>query len=149
VSEQFVRLVSGLCETAGLDTQTALNQGAVEIDGFPVQFHHTPNDPEAMYLHFDFGTVVTIRMLRCYQLMLESNLTLYAQDQAQLCLDPATQAAVLTVRIPMSDEIDGAWLVTTCNHYTEHGKYWRDNVSNAHDDMFNGLCEGHYMWMRT
>jgi hypothetical protein len=81
--------------------------------------------------------------------MLESNLTLYAQDQAQLGLDPQTGEVLLCVRIAMTAEIDSTWLAETCAHYTEHGRYWRDNLSNASDDMFNGLCEGRYMWIRS
>jgi len=150
MNDRFVQLVHALCDAAGLeDAQTALAHEAIEVDGLSVQLHHTENDAQALYLHFDFGAVSTVRRLRAYQLMLESNLTLYAQDQAQLCLNAETGHALLTVRVHMGDEIDGAWLVSTCNHYSEHGKYWRDNISNALDDAFNGLCEGHYMWMRT
>ena len=150
MSERFAELVTALCETAGLpDAEAALANGAVEIDGFNVQMRYSENDPEAMYMHFDFGPVSTQRVLRVMRLMLESNLTLYAQDQAQLCLDANTGLVLLTVRVPMGPDIDGPWLMSTCNHYTEHGRYWRDNISNAFDDAFNGLCEGHYMWMKA
>jgi len=150
MSPRFAELVQGLCDAAGLeDAQTALAHEAVEIDGWMVRLIHSESDPDALYMYFDFGTVSTGRRIRCFQLMLEANLTLYAQDQAQLCLDADTGHALLTVRVHMSDELDGAWMMSTCNHYSEHGKYWRDNISNACDDAFNGLCEGHYMWMRT
>lgn len=149
-AERFVELVAALCETVGLgDPQVALDRGAVEVDGFTVRTVHVQEDADAMYLDFELGPVATQRMLRVYQLMLESNLTLYAQDQAQLGLESDTGMVLLSVRVPMTDEVDGAWMAETCSHYTEHGRYWRTNLSNASDDMFNGLCEGRYMWLRA
>jgi len=149
-AERYAELVHALCDAVKIgDPEGALERGAVEVDGFQVQTRYYENDPEAMYLNFELGPVATIRQLRVFQLMLESNLTLYAQDQAQLGLDPETAGVLLCVRVPITDEIDGAWMSETCAHYTEHGRYWRDNLSNASDDMFNGLCEGRYMWMRT
>lgn len=148
-AERCGQLVMALCQAVGLDAQAALERGAVEVDGFTIYTRYFETDPDAMYMNVDLGTVATSRVLRVYQLMLESNLTLYAQDQAQIGLDAETGIVLLCVRIPMTDEIDGAWMAETCAHYTEHGRYWRDNLSNASDDMFNGLCEGRYMWMKV
>jgi hypothetical protein len=148
--QRYQELVWALCEAASLpDPEQAIQRGSVEVDGFQIFLRYFENDGEAMYMNVDLGKVATIRMIRVYQLMLESNLTLYAQDQAQIGVDPETGAVLLCVRIPMTDEIDGKWMAETCAHYTEHGRYWRDNLSNASDDMFNGLCEGRYMWMRA
>jgi len=149
-AERCSELVWALCEAVNLpDPQTALERGAVEVDGFTIHMRYFENDPEAMYMNLDLGRVATARVLRVYRLMLESNLTLYAQDQAQLGVDPESGVVLLCVRVPMTDEIDGPWMADTCAHYTEHGRYWRDNLSNASDDMFNGLCEGRYMWMKS
>src|SRR5687768_15388535 len=134
--QRHAELVYALCEATNLpDPQQALERGSLEVDGFQMQLRYYDNDPEAMYLNVELGLVATIRQLRVYQLMLESNLTLYAQDQAQIGLDPETGMVLLCVRVPMTDEIDGRWMAETCAHYTEHGRYWRDNLSNAHDDM--------------
>jgi len=147
--QRFVELLYLLSTTVNVDPMQAAQRMAVEVDGFVVQTRYFDNDPDAMYLNFELGPVATIRRIRVYQLMLEANLTLYAQDQSQLGLDPATGAVVLCVRVPMTNEIDGAWMTETCAHYSEHSRYWRDNLSNATDDMFNGLAEGRYMWVRT
>jgi hypothetical protein len=147
--QRYIELVAGLCQAVNLgDPGAALERGAVEVDGFTIQLRYHENDPQAMYINLELGPIATQRILRIFQLMLESNLTLYAQDQAQLGLDESNNA-LLCVRIPISDELDGTWMAETCAHYTEHGRYWRTNLSNASDDMFNGLCEGRYMWMRT
>jgi hypothetical protein len=146
--ERYVEIVSDLCRVANIDdAEGALERGALEVDGFTFQVRYHENDPQAMYMNMELGRVATQRMLRVFLLMLESNLTLYAQDQAQLGIDEQGQV-LLCVRVPFSDDIDGRWMAETCAHYTEHGRYWRDNLSNASDDMFNGLCEGRYMWMR-
>jgi hypothetical protein len=149
-SERYVELVYALCEAAKLaDPEQALDDGCLDIAGFTVQLRYHENDPDAMYLNFDFGPIHTQRVLRVCRLMLEANMSLYAQDQAQFSMEPETGSMLLCVRVPMTDEIDGAWMAETCAHYTEHGKYWRDNLSDASDDMYNGLCDGNYMWIRA
>jgi hypothetical protein len=149
-AERYAELVRALCETAKLgDPELAVESGCVEIDGHRLLLQYHENDGEAMYLCFDFGPVATARVHRVLRLMLEANMSLYAQDQAQFALDAETGAVLLSVRVPMTESIDGAWMAETCTHYTEHGKYWRDNLSNAGDDAFNGLCEGRYMWIRA
>ena len=149
-AERFEELVVSLCETVGLlDSATALERRCIEVDGFEIQLGHYDNDPEAMYLNFNFGIVTTGRTLRVMQLMLESNLTVYAQDQAQLGMNPDTGGVLLIVRMPMAEDTDAESLAGTLEHYSEHGRYWRDNLVGAHDDQFNGLCDGHYSWMRA
>ena len=149
-AERFGGLVRQLCEAIDLpDPEAVLARGAVEVEGFEILLRHFENDVDAMYLNFDFGIVTAGRTLRVFQLMLESNLTVYAQDQAQLGLNPDTGGVLLIVRVPITDEIDGAWLAETLTHYTEHGRYWRDNMSTATDEMFGGLCSGQYVWLRA
>jgi hypothetical protein len=149
-AEHYVHLVTELCAAVGLpDAEPVLQRGAIEVEGFEVLLGYYENDPQAMYLNFNFGIVTAGRTLRVFQLLLEANLTVYAQDQAQLGLNPDTGGIILIVRVPMSDEIDGQWLAGTLTHYAEHGRYWRDNVAGASDEMFTGLCSGEYIWLRA
>jgi Tir chaperone protein (CesT) family len=148
--DRYINLVRELCAAIELpDAEAVLESRTVEVEGFSVVMDHVDNDPDAMYLQFDYGITTAGRTLRVFRLMLESNLLVYAQDQAQLGLDPQTNAVLLIVRVPMQDDIDGAWLAETMAHYAEHGRYWRDNMLEAADDMFNGLASGEYHWMRA
>jgi hypothetical protein len=148
--QRYVELVSQLCEATGLPTdQAVLARRKIEVEGFDVTVDHVESDPDAMYLQFEYGTTTAGRTLKIFRLMLESNLLVYAQDQAQLGLDPETGGALLIVRVPMSPDIDGAWLADTLVHYAEHGRYWRDNMQQAPEEMFEGLSSGEYLWMRA
>ena len=148
--ERFADLVTELCLVVGLpDARTVLERSAMEIEGFHVQLGHFGNDEGAMYLSFDFGVVTAGRTLRVFRLLLEANLSIYAQDQAQLGLNPDTGGVLLIVRVPMTDDIDGEWLADTFNHYVEHGRYWRENIVCATDEMFEGVCAGEYLWLRA
>ena len=149
-AERFSGLVYELCTALNLPSpETVLERGCLEVDGFEVLVSNFENDPGAMYLNFNFGIVTAGRTLRIFQLMLESNLTVYAQDQAQLAVNPDTGGVLLIVRVPMTDDVDGAWLADTFGHYTEHGRYWRDNMSSAQDDMFIGIASGDYVWIKS
>jgi glyoxylate utilization-related uncharacterized protein len=53
------------------------------------------------------------------------------------------------VRVPLGDSIDAPWLAETLTHYAEHGRYWRDNIANATEEMFAGICAGDYFWIRA
>ncbi|MCW7540811.1 CesT family type III secretion system chaperone [Aquabacterium sp. A7-Y] len=146
----YADLVYELCHVIGLpDADEVLRRGAIEVEGFEVLLGYYDSDPQAMYLNFHFGIVTAGRSLRIFQLLLESNLTVYAQDQAQLGLNPDTGGVLLIVRIPLGPEVDGPWLAETLTHYTEHGRYWRDNLLNASDEMFTGLCAGDYFWLKA
>jgi hypothetical protein len=148
--ERFESLVHELCRVIDLpDPKEVLRRGSLEVEGFEVQVRNFENDPEAMYLNFYFGILTAGRTLRVFRLLLEANLSIYAQDQAQVGLNPDTGGIVLIVRIPMGDTVDGPWLAETLTHYAEHGRYWRDNVAEASDEMFNGICSGDYCWIRA
>lgn len=148
--ERYESLVRELCQVVGIpDAETVLNRRCLEIEGFEVQLLHFENDPEALYLNFNYGMVTAGRTLRVFRLLLEANLTIYAQDQAQVGLEPETGTVLLIVRVGLTDEVDGAWLADTFNHYTEHGQYWRDSIITSSDEMFDGLCAGEYMWLRA
>ncbi|AKJ27811.1 CesT family type III secretion system chaperone [Caldimonas brevitalea] len=148
-AERYAELLQELCLVTGLgDPETVLQTRTLEVEGFTVVLDHVENDPDAMYLQFDFGTVTAGRTLVVFRLMLESNLLVYAQDQAQLGLNPDTGNVLLIVRVPLSYEIDGSWLAELLVHYTEHGRYWRDHLLKSSDEMFEGLGAGQYMWIR-
>jgi hypothetical protein len=148
--DRYRELVTQMCGVVGIpDAEAVLARGAVEIEGYEVLLSHFENDPEAMYLNFNFGIVTAGRTLRVFRLLLEANLQIYAQDQAQMGLNPDTGGVLLIVRVPMTDEIDGTWLADTFNHYIEHGQYWRDSIITATDEMFEGVCSGQYMWLRA
>jgi hypothetical protein len=147
---RYVQLVEELCATIGVpDAKHVLETGTVSCEGFSIKLEHVDTDPEAMYLEFDFGITTAGRTLRIFRLMLESNLLVYAQDQAQLALNPDTGGALLILRVPMTDDIDGPWLADTFIHYAEHGRYWRDNMSSSEEEMFEGIANGDYVWLRA
>jgi len=148
--ERFLGLVRALCaELDRPDTDAVIAAGRVEVQGFDVLLSHVENDAEAMYLQFDYGVTTAGRTLAIFRLMLESNLLVYAQDQAQLGLDPDTGSTQLVVRVPMTDDIDGRWLSDTLAHYAEHGRYWRDHLLQAPDEMFEALSVGDWLWLRA
>lgn len=148
--ELYEELIVDLCEVIGLpDSDHVLATRKVEVEGFDVILDHVENDPDAIYVQFDYGITTAGRTLRIFRLMLESNLLVYAQDQAQLGLDPETGGALLIVRIPLTEEVNGEWLAETLVHYAEHGSYWRDNMLEAADDCFNAVGTGDYTWMRV
>lgn len=148
--EQFEGLVGALCNAIDLpDPQAVLERGWIEVEGFEVLLMHNVADPAAMYINFHYGIVTAGRTLTVFRLLLEANLTVYAQDQAQLGINPETGGIVLIVRVPMTDEIDGAWFAETLAHYAEHGRYWNDNILSSTDEAFNGICAGDYFWLKV
>lgn len=148
--ERYEQLVGELCAAIDLpDLNAVLTNRMIEVEGFCVMLDHVESDAEAMYLQFDYGIPTAGRTLRIFRLMLESNLLVYAQDQAQLGVDPETGAALLIVRVPMLDEIDGIWLAETLAHYAEHGRYWRDNMMQSPDQLLEGVASGDYQWLRV
>ena len=148
--ERFESLVREVCATIGLpDADAVIKRGTLEVEGFDVQLANFENDPGAMYLNFQYGIVTAGRTLRIFRLLLEANLSIYAQDQAQLGLNADTGGIVLVVRVPMGDSIDGPWLAETLTHYVEHGRYWQKNIIESSEEMFNGICAGDYVWIRA
>jgi hypothetical protein len=148
--ERYTQLVEELCAATGLpDSQRVLETRTMEVEGFTVMLEHVEHDAGAMYLQFDYGITTVGRTLTLFRLMLESNLLVYAQDQAQLGLNPDTGGCLLILRVPMADDVDGTWLAETLVHYAEHGRYWRDQMSNATEVAFEGIAAGEYMWLRA
>ncbi|AXL48597.1 MULTISPECIES: CesT family type III secretion system chaperone [Paraburkholderia] len=148
--ERRDELIREICELRDMPAPDAvLERGVLEIDGFDAAIDHFEEDPDALYMTFQFGIVTAGRTLRVFRLLLEANLAVYAQDQAQLGLEADTGAIVLIARVALSEEITGQWMLELIEHYVEHGRYWRDNIFVARDDMFENLARGDYVWIRA
>jgi Tir chaperone protein (CesT) family len=151
VNEQDYRLIlEDLCLTIGLtDVDGVIATRTIEVEGFDVRLDYFENDPDALYMIFNFGTVTAGRTLNVFQLMLEANLTIYAQDQAQLGIDPDSITIVLLVRLEASSQINGEMLADLMAHYADHGRYWRKNIIESSDEMFEGIAFGSFIWLRV
>jgi len=148
--ERYEALLRDVCEVVGLpDAERVLDTRAIEVEGFDVRIDHFEKDPDAVYVNFHYGTVTAGRTLVIFRLMLEANLLIYAQDQAQLGLDTDTGGIVLIVRLPFSPDLDGKVIADLLLHYAEHGRYWRKNIIESSDEMFDGLASGDYTWLRA
>ncbi|WP_322027439.1 CesT family type III secretion system chaperone [Burkholderia sp. BCC1977] len=155
-SERFDAAIADLCDALALpDVDRVLKHRRIEIDGFDVALHagrdHEDGDADddALYLHMQYGIVTAGRTLTVFRLMLEANLSIYAQDQAQLGLDDATGGIVMIVRVPLDDQVTGDWLVDLLDHYVEHGRYWKNNIFASTDEMFDAIATGAYLWIRA
>ncbi|WP_412025866.1 CesT family type III secretion system chaperone [Burkholderia cepacia] len=148
--ELYAEIVHDVCSVVGLpDADHVLQTRTMEVEGFEVQLDHFENDPQAMYVNFHYGTVTAGRTLVVFRLMLEANLVIYAQDQAQLGLDTDTGGIVLIVRLPLEHDVDGQVVADLLSHYAEHGRYWRSNIIESSDEMFEGIVAGDYFWLRA
>jgi hypothetical protein len=148
--ERFAALVRELCTVVGLPTpEPVLETGTLQVEGFDVRLEHFEQDPEALYTNFHYGTVTAGRTLVVFRLMLEANLLIYAQDQAQLGLDTDTGGIVLILRLPMSPDVTGETLADLLSHYAEHGRYWRRNIVESTDAMFEDIASGSFLWLRA
>lgn len=149
-SERYGELIRELCMAVGLaDAEHVLQTRSIEVEGFDVRLEYFENDLEAIYLNFHYGTVTAGRTLTVFRLMLEANLLIYAQDQAQLGLDTDTGGIVLILRVPMTPDVDGEMLADLLAHYAEHGHYWRQNIIESTDEMFEGIASGEFIWLRA
>ncbi|ALX16811.1 molecular chaperone Tir [Burkholderia cepacia JBK9] len=146
----YTALVGELCAAVGLpDVDHILQTRTIEVEGFDVRLDYFDNDPGALYVNFHYGTVTAGRTLTIFRLMLEANLLIYAQDQAQLGMDSDTGGIVLIVRVPFADDVTGETLADLLSHYAEHGRYWRQNIIESNDDMFEGIATGEFIWLRA
>ncbi|WP_175865847.1 CesT family type III secretion system chaperone [Burkholderia cepacia] len=146
----YTGLIGELCAAVGLpDVDHILQTRSIEVEGFDVRLDHFVNDQGALYVNFHYGTVTAGRTLTIFRLMLEANLLIYAQDQAQLGMDGDTGGIVLIVRVPFADDVTGETLADLLSHYAEHGRYWRQNIIESSDDMFEGIASGEFIWLRA
>ena len=147
---KFEALVRELCkELEVADVEGVLSRTSMTVAGYEVMVQHFNNDKGAMYLNFHFGIVSAGRTLNAFHQLLQSNQTIYGQDQAQLGLVPTHGGILLIVRVPMTDEVDGKWLADTFVHYAEHGKFWRNNLHAVVDEQFAGPPQTHFLWMKA
>ncbi len=148
--ELFEDLLRDLCVVVGLpDPEQMVERRQLQVEGFDVALDYLEDDPAAFYLYFQFGIVAAGRTLAVFRLMLEANLLIYAQDQAQFGMDSDTGGIVLLVRIGLTDEITGDWLANLMVDYAEHGRYWQDQIVQSTDEMFEGISNGDYTWLRV
>jgi hypothetical protein len=149
-TERYTQVMTELCQVVGLpDVDHVLDTRSIEVEGFDVRLDYFDRDLDAMYANFHYGTVTAGRTLVVFRLMLEANLLVYAQDQAQLGLDTDTGGIVLVLRLPFGDELNGELLAELLAHYAEHGRYWRSNIIESTDEMFEGIASGEYFWLRA
>ncbi|MBC7500347.1 MAG: molecular chaperone Tir [Herminiimonas sp.] len=148
--ELFEDLLRDLCVVVGLpDPEQMVERRQLQVEGFDVALDYLEDDPAAFYLYFQFGIVAAGRTLAVFRLMLEANLLIYAQDQAQFGMDSDTGGIVLLVRIGLTEEITGDWLANLMVDYAEHGRYWQDQIVQSTDEMFEGISNGDYTWLRV
>lgn len=148
--ERRNQLIRELCSLRGIGSaDLVIERGVVAIDDFDVAIDFYQEDPAAIYVNFQFGVVSGGRTLRVFRLLLEANLSVYAQDQAQLGVEANTGGVVLVVRAVLEPNTDGQWLVELIEHYVEHGRYWRENILLSDDEMFRHLANGDYIWIRA
>ncbi|MGI4985276.1 MAG: CesT family type III secretion system chaperone [Janthinobacterium lividum] len=149
-TERYQQLVEDLCAAVAMhDVEHVLETRCIEVEGFDVRLDHFENDELAIYLNFHYGAVTAGRTLVVFRLMLEANLLIYAQDQAQLGLDTDTGGIVLIVRVDMTADLDGEALADLLAHYAEHGRYWQRNILESTDEMFEGIAAGEFVWLRA
>ncbi|HDR9503531.1 MULTISPECIES: 4-hydroxyphenylacetate 3-monooxygenase [Burkholderia cepacia complex] len=155
-TERFDAAITELCYALDLpDVGHVLTHRRIEVDGFDITLYASRDyedgdlGEDALYLHLQYGVVTAGRTLTIFRLMLEANLSVYAQDQAQLGLDDATGGIVMIVRVPLDDDATGGWLVDIIAHYVEHGRYWKNNIFASNDEMFDAIATGAYLWIRA
>lgn len=147
---KFETLVRDLCLVEQVpNADVVLSRGWLETDGFEIGLTHFSSDEEALYLTYRFGHVLAGRALHVFRLMLEANLTVYAQDQGQMGIEGDAGVVTLIVRVEMIEEVTGTWMSETLRHYTEHGRYWRKNILASPDEMFATLMNGGCTWIRS
>jgi hypothetical protein len=148
-SERYTHLIADLCANVGVDADYVMQTRTIDVEGFQVRLDYFEHDIDALYLIFQFGVVTAGRTLVVFRLMLEANVLIYAQDQAQLGLDSDTGGIVLFVRLQFETDLSGATLAALLAHYAAHGRYWQQNILQSSDQMFEGIASGEFCWLRA
>lgn len=149
-STRYSEVVTDLCRLLSIPAvDHVLKTRNIVVEGFDVLLENYDDEPDTMYVHFQYGIVTGGRTLTVFRLMLEANITVYAQDQAQMGVDEGTGGIIMLARITLDDNVDGPWLADLLAHYAEHGRYWRDNILQSTDEMFEQLAQGSYLWIRA
>lgn len=143
-------LLTDFCREVGLpDAARIISRRLVQVKGMDVTFWHVEDDdPDHLYLHFQWGVIGAGRTLSAWRLMLEANLLIYAKGNAQIALDPDSGVVLLVVKLVFDAQLTGSVLAEKLAHYGEHGLYWQGNILNCPDDQFTGIASGDYQWIR-
>lgn len=147
--KRLPELLREFCAVVGLHPVDILRRRMVLVRGIEVAFSEQGEDPDHYYAIFRFGAVAAGRSLRVFRLMLEANLLVYARDDAAMAMDPDTGGVVLSVRAAYGNAAAGRWLADTLAHFAEHGMYWKTNILECPDEMFNGIASGEYQWIKA
>ncbi|MDR7009904.1 CesT family type III secretion system chaperone [Paraburkholderia strydomiana] len=146
--DYYTPLIVDLCAKLDLpDANHVLETRSIQVEGFDVRLDHFDDDT-GLYILFEFGAVAPERMLGVYRLMLEANVLVYAQDQAQLGVDRDTGNSVLIARAELP-ELNGETLAEMLAHYAEHSRYWQQNFLRATDEQYQAVVSDASIWIRA
>ena len=147
--DKLTELLEDFCDTVGLYPPEIIRRRQVQVKGLEVAFSSLEGDDEHYYFAYQFGAIAAGRTLKVFRLMLEANILVYAKDDAVMGMDPDTGGVVLSVRGTFGPAATGRWLADTLAHFAEHAIYWKKNILDCVDEMFNGISSGQYQWMRA
>ncbi|WPB57937.1 CesT family type III secretion system chaperone [Xylophilus sp. GOD-11R] len=147
--DKLTDLLREFCDTVGLYPPEILRRKQVQVKGMEVNFTRPAAGAEHFFFSYQFGAIAAGRTLKVFRLMLEANILVYAKDDAVIGMDPDTGGVVLSVRGTFGPGATGRWLADTLAHFAEHAIYWRKNILDCIDEMFNGISSGKYQWMRA
>jgi hypothetical protein len=148
-AEKLSILLTDFCETVGLYPPEIVRRLQVQVKGMEVVFRCAEGDADHFYFAYQFGAIAAGRTLKVFRLMLEANVLVYAKDDAVLGMDPDTGGVVLSIRGSFGGETTGRWLADTLAHFAEHANYWKKNILDCVDEMFNGISSGQFQWIRA
>lgn len=147
--DKLNQLLTDFCETVGLYPPEIVRRAQVQVKGMDVVFRCNEGDDDHFYFSYQFGAIAAGRTLKVFRLMLEANVLVYAKDHAVLGMDPDTGGVVLSIRGVFGAQASGRWLADTLAHFAEHAIYWKNNILECIDEMFNGISSGQFQWMRA
>lgn len=149
MDDKLIALLQDFCDTVGLYPPEILRRRQVQVKGLEVVFTPGSAQDGHFYFSYQFGAIAAGRTLKVFRLMLEANVLVYAKDAAVMGMDPDTGGVVLSVRGTFGPDITGRWLADTLAHFADHAIYWKKNILDCVDEMFNGISSGQYQWMRA
>ncbi|SAL07127.1 Tir chaperone protein (CesT) [Caballeronia calidae] len=150
MQEWHKALLTDFCEVVDIPaSDQVLSGGSIDVDGFSVDFLDLEDDESALYVNFHYGIVTAGRTYTVFRLLLEANLLVYAKDDARLGLDPSTGGVILFLRFSEDAGLDGEQLSDILSHYADHARYWRTQIFEASDEMYEGVARGDYTWLQV
>jgi hypothetical protein len=122
----YQRLIEDLCTRTGLDDPgRLLRDGLLRIDGVDMRiFRSEAEDDDTLHVQVDLGPLPAgSEALMCIRLLAVNHLTAAAGACYSITLSPAH--AVLGVRQPLDDAMDGARLAAALRDIAEHAlRHW-------------------------